>query len=43
MDEGQTAKMIRFAATSTDRRKEKIMEGVGILLVYMYAYVYVCI
>ncbi|XP_035736737.1 protein argonaute-2-like isoform X3 [Vespa mandarinia] len=27
MDEMQTSKMIRFAATSTDKRKEKIMEG----------------
>ncbi|XP_047351672.1 protein argonaute-2 isoform X2 [Vespa velutina] len=27
MDEIQTSKMIRFAATSTDKRKEKIMEG----------------
>ncbi|KAL2726585.1 protein argonaute-2-like [Vespula squamosa] len=27
MDEMQTSKMIRFAATSSDRRKEKILEG----------------
>ncbi|KAF7403817.1 hypothetical protein HZH68_006611 [Vespula germanica] len=35
MDEIQTSKMIKLAATSSDRRKEKIMEGVGILLAYM--------